>query len=160
MKSVARVVCIVAGLLCVHGLDANASGQTLRIRPADRAELILPAQFADDSFDIGDGVAFGQRSHWLAGAAIGFVAGAGTTYLVLHSGGSTSLCDRSSNQDAMSSTECAALTVLGGIVGAGIGALAGSRFQSEQRHHVRPSDFRVQPARDGGVELSLLLRRR
>lgn len=69
-------------------------------------------------------------SRTLLGAGIGLAAGAGATYLVLHRGGSTSPCDRDANQDAMSEGECLGLVALGGVVGAGVGALIGSRFRS------------------------------
>jgi hypothetical protein len=74
----------------------------------------------------------GERSHRVLGGVLGFVAGAGITYLVLHSGGSTSPCDRSSNQDAMNSGECLGLTALGGVAGAGVGVVVGGFFQSER----------------------------
>lgn len=71
----------------------------------------------------------GAGNHTVTGAAIGFVVGAGATYLLLNSGGSTSLCDRDRNQDAIGRTECLGLTAAGGVVGAGIGALIGRRIR-------------------------------
>lgn len=68
-------------------------------------------------------------NHMLVGAGVGFVVGAGVTYLLLHSGGSTSLCDRNANQDAIRPAECIGLTIAGGAVGAGIGALIGRRIR-------------------------------
>jgi hypothetical protein len=68
------------------------------------------------------------RSRAREGAILGFVVGAVATYVVTHSGGSTAPCDRSANQDAMSSAECAGLVVLGGLAGAGVGALIGSQI--------------------------------
>lgn len=65
------------------------------------------------------------------GAVVGAVAGALATYVVIHQGGSTSLCDRSANQDAMNKRECVAITVAGGVAGAGLGAWIGSRFRRE-----------------------------
>ena len=65
------------------------------------------------------------------GAVLGALAGGLATYLVIHQGGSTSLCDRSANQDAMGKRECVAVTVAGGAVGAGLGAWIGSRFRRE-----------------------------
>jgi hypothetical protein len=70
-----------------------------------------------------------SRSHWRTGAIAGFVIGAGATYLVLHSGGSTATCDRERNQDAIGARECAAATVGGGLVGAGLGAIIGSQIR-------------------------------
>jgi hypothetical protein len=86
----------------------------------------------------------GQRSHRAAGAGIGFVAGGVATYLVLNAGGSRSLCDRDANQDAMSSGECWGLTLLGGAVGAGLGAVVGGFIRSEKWE-----DIPVERLRDG-----------
>lgn len=74
----------------------------------------------------------GRRSYWLVGAGTGFLVGAGATYVVLHTGGSTALCDRSANQDALASGECLGLTALGGLVGAGLGALVGGLIRTER----------------------------
>ena len=71
------------------------------------------------------------RSWARRGAVLGALAGGVATYLVIHQGGSTSLCDRSANQDAMGKRECVALTVAGGAAGAGLGALIGARFRRE-----------------------------
>jgi|GEM_PF-6560298 len=70
----------------------------------------------------------GRRSYALPGAAIGFAVGAGATFAVLYSGGSTGLCNQAENQDAMGLRECLAAYALGGAVGAGVGALIGARF--------------------------------
>jgi hypothetical protein len=75
----------------------------------------------------------GRKSHWVAGGVVGFLVGAGATYLILHGGGSTSLCNRSANQDAMGSAECLGATALGGVAGAALGALIGSQIRSERR---------------------------
>jgi hypothetical protein len=69
----------------------------------------------------------------LVGAAVGFAVGAGVTYAVVHHGGSTSLCDRSANQDALSSGECLGLIVGGGVVGAVAGAFIAGVFRSDAR---------------------------
>jgi hypothetical protein len=69
------------------------------------------------------------RSHWRTGAIAGFVMGAGATWLVLHSGGSTATCDRERNQDAIGARECAAITVGGGLAGAALGAIIGSQIR-------------------------------
>ena len=76
----------------------------------------------------------GRRSHWLLGAGIGFVAGAGATYLVLNPPGasSTAMCDQSANQDAIGTGECLGLTALGGVAGAGLGALVGMFIKSDK----------------------------
>jgi len=69
------------------------------------------------------------RTRALEGAIIGFVVGAATTAIVTHAGGSTAPCDQSANQDALSSGECLGLAAAGGLVGAGLGALIGSRIR-------------------------------
>lgn len=69
---------------------------------------------------------------WQIPTGVGFLLGGGGTYAWLHSGGSTSLCDRSRNQDAMNRGECIGLTVLGGAVGAGLGALTAALLRTER----------------------------
>ena len=70
-----------------------------------------------------------RSSRARTGAVLGALVGIAGTYLLLHHGGSTSLCDASANQDAMGRRECLGLTVLGGLAGAGLGAWIGGRFQ-------------------------------
>jgi hypothetical protein len=67
----------------------------------------------------------GKSTATLIGAGVGFVVGAGVTWAVLHSGGSTALCDRDANQDAIRRRECIGITVLGGGAGALLGAVIG-----------------------------------
>jgi hypothetical protein len=87
----------------------------------------------------------GRRSHWLLGAGIGFVAGAGATYLVLNPPGSssTALCDQSANQDAIGTGECLGLTALGGVAGAGLGALVGLFLKSDKWTDVPREGWRL-----------------
>jgi hypothetical protein len=98
----------------------------------------------------------GRRSHWLLGGGVGFVVGAGVTYAVLSSGGSTALCNRSQNQDAMSTGECLGLAAAGGVVGAGLGALVGAFIKSDRWEDVAPDRFRLglAPRPTGGLTLS------
>jgi hypothetical protein len=77
-------------------------------------------------------VSDGRRSYRGLGAGVGFLLGAGATHLILNSGGSTSPCDQSANQDAMSSSECLGLTALGGAAGAGLGFVVGGLFHSDR----------------------------
>lgn len=84
-----------------------------------------------------------QPSSRLVGAGIGFVAGAGITWVVINSGGSTSLCDRSANQDALNRRECVGLTLLGGLAGAGIGAIVGGVVRPSRMRHVPLDRLRV-----------------
>lgn len=69
---------------------------------------------------------------WKVPTFTGLVVGGVGTYALLHSGGSTSKCDRSRNQDAISERECVALTVAGAAVGAGLGRLVASLLQTER----------------------------
>jgi len=105
-------------------------------------------------------VSQGSRSHWAVGAGIGFVVGAGVTYLVSHSGGSTSPCDQEQNQDALGSGECLALAALGGVAGAGLGALFGSFVRSERWQNVPLDQLRVglTPGDDRTFGLLVVLR--
>jgi hypothetical protein len=81
-----------------------------------------------DRFEISQG----QRSHGLLGAGVGFVVGSGIAYLIVHSGGSTSVCDQDANQDAIGTWECVGVVALGGAVGAGLGYIIGGRIHSER----------------------------
>lgn len=76
-------------------------------------------------------VSRGSRSHWRAGAAAGFLVGAGGTFALLNRGDSTNPCDSSTNQDAMGMGACVGLAALGGVVGAGVGALVGKLIRTE-----------------------------
>jgi hypothetical protein len=100
-----------------------------------------------------------SRSHSGVGAVVGLVVGAGATYALLNTGGSTAPCDRERNQDAMSSGECAGLYALGGLAGAGLGALIGRFVRTEQRvsESVR---LDVAPAPAGGMSVGVTLRPR
>jgi hypothetical protein len=70
------------------------------------------------------------RSRWVEGAVAGFVVGSAATWVWLHTGGSTSLCDRDRNQDAIRPGECLAIAAGGGVVGALIGGFVGSRIRT------------------------------
>ena len=74
----------------------------------------------------------GKKTYRWLGTGLGFVLGAGLTYLILEGGGSTSPCDQNSNQDAMSDEECWGITALGGVAGAGLGFVVGGLFQSDR----------------------------
>ena len=74
----------------------------------------------------------GKKNYRWLGTGLGFVLGAGLTYFILESGGSTSPCDQDSNQDAMSDEECWGITALGGVAGAGLGFVVGGLFQSDR----------------------------
>ena len=86
-----------------------------------------------------------EGPRWHVPASVGAVLGLVGTYAWLHSGGSTSLCDRSRNQDAIGRRECVGLTLLGGAAGAGVGALASRLLRTE----------RWIPASLGRVDLSI-----
>ena len=100
-------------------------------------------------------VSRGYRSHWLLGTGIGFVVGAGSTFLVLRHGGSTSLCNQSANQDALRSSECLGLVGLGGLAGAGLGALIGGRTRTERWQSVSHERLRISLVTQGRFMLGL-----
>jgi hypothetical protein len=102
-------------------------------------------------------VSRGYRTHRLPAAGAGFLLGAGVTFVVLNSGGSTSLCNQSANQDAMSPGECLGLTALGSVVGAGLGALVGGWIRTERWDDVPVERLRVSlgPQRDRLLGLSV-----
>ena len=100
-------------------------------------------------------VSRGRKSHSLAGAGVGFLVGAGATFALLHSGGSTSLCDRSANQDALNSGECIGLTALGGLAGAGVGAVVGALLRAERRQDIPVERLRVGAAPQPGSKFGL-----
>jgi hypothetical protein len=106
-------------------------------------------------------VSRGRRSYWLWGAGVGFLVGAGVTYTVRHTGGSTALCDRSANQDAMSTGERLGPTALGGAARAGVGAPVGGLIRTERWEDVPVERLRVglwqPPGRGAGVAVSLRL---
>ena len=76
----------------------------------------------------------GRKSHWLAGAGIGFVAGTGTVVLLLTSGTSTSICDSAHNQDAIGPIGCLGIaSVTGGLPLGLVGALVGGLLVKTER---------------------------
>ncbi len=101
-------------------------------------------------------VSTGTKSHWLTGAAIGFVVGGTVAYVALSSGGSTSICDQSANQDAASVGECIALsTAVGGLPGFGVGALVGTFIRSERWQEVPLNRLRVSAGPEPGAGFRL-----
>ena len=131
MKRTARALFL--ALFLGIGLVADVSAQARSITPLlpDTFELAVIGHYESHSLSEPTRLEVRRQegSKWLLGAGVGFVIGGGGTFAWLHSGGSTSRCDRSANQDAMSSGECLGLTVLGGIVGAGLGAAVGALFR-------------------------------
>jgi hypothetical protein len=79
-----------------------------------------------------------RRTRTFEGAIIGFVVGTTVTVIVTRSGGSTAPCNRSANQDALSSGECLALAAAGGFAGAGLGAFIGSRIRVSALQRLPP----------------------
>lgn len=94
---------------------------------------------AVSQFEVGRG----YRSHWLLGTGIGFVVGAGSTFLLLHGDGSTSPCNPSANQDALRSSECLGWVGLGGLAGAGLGSLIGGQIRTERWQKVARENLRI-----------------
>lgn len=103
----------------------------------------------------------GTRSHWLIGAGGGLVAGTVGMVAILNSGGSTAPCDRSANQDAISSGACLGLYALGGAGGAGLRALVGSFIRTDRWRAVPLERLSLGPrpsTAGGGVGLVVWLR--
>lgn len=88
-------------------------------------------------------VSAGPSSHRLTGTLAGLLIGAAATYVILNRGGSTSLCDREANQDAVNGRECALLYAAGGVAGGALGAWIGGRMRSERWHGVPLPGIRV-----------------
>ena len=76
-----------------------------------------------------------KSSHWLIGGLVGLGVGGISTAVVTYSGGSTALCNRSANQDAISPLGCAGLIAGGALVGGGIGILIGSLIKKKHGEH-------------------------
>jgi hypothetical protein len=95
-------------------------------------------------------VSRGKHGHALAGAGVGFLVGAGVAYAVLSSGGSTSPCDETANQDAIGSTACLGLAALGGAAAAGLGAVIGGFVRTERWQDVPLERLRVGLRSQGG----------
>ena len=102
----------------VRGRFLATSGDTLRLHVAGSPAIYRVGAVTKLE------IARASRSRVLAGAGIGAVAGAFLTYRFLY-GGSTSLCDQSTNQDAAEPARCRAIVLGGGAAGAGLGALIG-----------------------------------
>jgi len=100
-------------------------------------------------------VSRGHRSHWLSGAGAGFLVGAGVAFVLLITGGSTSLCDQSANQDAIGSGECLGLAALEGVAGAGLGAIIGGLVRTERWQDVPFERLRVSLWPQAGSKLGL-----
>ena len=102
-------------------------------------------------------VSRGTRSRWRAGAATGFLVGAGGTFALLNRGDSTNPCDSSANQDAMGMGACLGLAALGGVAGAGVGALIGKLNRVEEWQRVSADRVRVSLGARAGLELRVAL---
>lgn len=104
-------------------------------------------------------VSRGSRSRKLLGAGIGFVVGIGSTYRIFNSGasssGSTSRCNQARNQDAIDPGDCVLIYGLGGLAGAGLGALIGSVIRTERWQRVVPGRVRISLLTEGRFTLKL-----
>ncbi len=99
----------------------------------------------------------GRKSHALFGAGIGLLVGGGVAAAVLYTGGSTSPCDQSANQDAMASAECIGLTALGGVAGAGLGAIVGGLIRTEGWQEIPLERLRVSLRPLAGARIGMAL---
>ena len=113
------------GHCTLSGRLARWESDSLAVATSDRT---IPFAFQDlDRLEVSQG----RKSYKFLGAGLGALIGAGVSYLILNSGGSTAPCNRSENQDAMNSGECLGLYALGGLAGAGIGFVIGGAIHSE-----------------------------
>ncbi len=152
-------------LPCELGLAfaTQGSGEPCRVEghlAAVREDtIILSGQEAIRAFPLSAAtrveVSRGTRSRWLAGAGIGFLIGASSTYVLLNRGGSTNPCDPSANQDAIGTGACVGLAALGGVAGAGLGALIGKLFRSECWQDVPVQRVRVTLGLQAGGRLGV-----
>jgi hypothetical protein len=116
-----------------RGASCARSGTLVRITPDTLELLANGARESHALVSLADlEVRRFEGPGWEIPTAAGSVLGALGTYAWLHSGGSTSLCDRTRNQDAMGRRECVGLTLLGGAAGAGLGALTGRLLRTER----------------------------
>jgi hypothetical protein len=121
----------------ITGAFRGVQADSLRVTVGDRP-VVYRLSHVDDF-----AVSQGLRPHTLLGMGIGFVAGSGIAYLIVNSGGSTSLCDSGANQDAIGNWECVGVVALGGAVGAGLGATIGSRIRTERWSRIPLERLRV-----------------
>jgi hypothetical protein len=117
-----------AGLVAARPLQQRYAGRGLLLFRHNTPASAAPAVDYQLSAPLNDVLVRQRRSHTLAGAAAGLVIGAGATYLLLQQGGSRSFCNKDTNQDAIHARGCHGLYAAGGVVGAGVGALIGSRL--------------------------------
>jgi hypothetical protein len=108
--------------------QSHAAGHRFTLFQGDAPAAAAPSSDVQVNTLLHEAAARDRRSHTLAGAAAGLVIGAGATYLLLQQGGSRSLCNRDTNQDAIHARGCQGLYAVGGAIGAGVGALIGYRI--------------------------------
>ena len=102
-------------------------------------------------------VSAGPRTHGRSGALVGTVAGGAAAYLTFFTGGSTATCDRSANQDAAGSGACLGILALGGLAGAGLGALVGGFIRTEGWHDLPMPEAGLGVSRSLGLHLRIRL---
>jgi hypothetical protein len=140
---------------CEPGPDCRGEGRLVPLR-ADTLTLAVVDAATSYRLDAIRRVEVSRRrSHTMTGAGAGFLVGAGATFIVLNGGGSTSLCDRSANQDAIAASECIGLMALGGVAGAGLGALIGGAVRTERWQELPVGGLRVSVASRLGSTLGL-----
>jgi hypothetical protein len=144
------------------GFSRNTCGVVGQFLTIESSTVSVVVDGASRTFRLDDvrrfEVSQGARSYRLIGSLAGFAVGSGTTYIALNRGGSTSKCDRSANQDALSSRECFGLVALGGVVGAGVGLLLGGFIKSERWEDLALEQLRVSVLHDRLAVRMVLLR--
>jgi hypothetical protein len=121
---------------------------TLMVRPADRMTAVAFPLASVTRLE----VRFGQKSHLLLGAAIGFVAGATSLGI-----GSAVVCNREDSDCAKYQT--VTFTALGGFTGGAVGALLGSFIQTDRWDRIPLERMRVDfgPADGGRLRIGLMV---
>jgi hypothetical protein len=125
--------CLVLLLLMAGNTDSAAAQAAAARQAALHPAAVLFAEHASVEADFETAPMATAGSYRVIGAAAGFVIGGGLTWIVIHQGDSTSLCDRSANQDAIRANECLAIAAGGAVVGAALGYFIGSRIRRERQ---------------------------
>ena len=143
-----RITAPSAGADKLIGTVVPSPVDTLMVRPADRMTAVAIPLASVTRLE----VRFGQKSHLLLGAAIGFVAGAASLGI-----GSAVDCNQADSDCAKHQT--VTLTALGGLSGGAVGALLGSFIHSDRWERVVLERMRVSlvPADGGRLRIGLMV---
>ena len=143
-----RITAPSAGADRLIGTVVPSPIDTLMVRPAARMTAVAIPLASVTRLE----VRFGQKSHLLLGAAIGFVAGAASLGI-----GSAVVCKREDSDCAKYQT--VSLTALGGLSGGAVGALLGSFIRTDRWDRVPLERLSVGlvPLRGGGFRIGMVV---